>query len=224
MKEQSAFESRRLQCSRRWKAGNPTDMVRVVSGKRIAFWVAPLVLAVVVAGGLVFWRPFPPDTTPEGAYMRIAKNVVDERPEREFAYLETEAQWACYTIRDMRRSAATRIRKSYPENERERALAPIRAEAEANDGSEVYALYATRGGFHSRLRRDLSGVAKVEVAHDRATVETARGTRYPFRRRENGIWGITLFTAELLVAAERATRDLAMVNLAADDYDRSNAR
>ena len=181
-------------------------------------------LALVAASFLAFWKPFPPDTTPEGAYMRIAKNVVDERPEREFAYLETEAQWACYTIRDMRRNAEARIQRSYPAEEREKALSPIRAEAHAGDGSDVYAIYASRGGFHNRLRRDLSGVSSVEISGDRATVETARGTRYPFRRRENGIWGITLFTAELLVAAERATRDLAMVNAAADDYDRSKSR
>ena len=43
----------------------------------------------------------------------------------------------------------------------------------------------------------MSGIAKVEIAGDRATVETARGTRYAFRRRENGIWGLTLFTAPL---------------------------
>jgi len=49
---------------------------------------------------------------------------------------------------------------------------------------------------------------------------TARGTRYPFRRRENGIWGLTVFTAELLAEANRASRDLDMVNRAADDYDR----
>jgi len=176
-----------------------------------------------VGGIAVFWKPFPPDTTPEGAYMRIAKNVVDERPEREFAYLETEAQWACYTIRDMRKQAESRILKSYPEREKADALAAIHEEAAAADGSDIYALYARRNGFHNRLRRDLSGVAHVEIVGDRATVETARGTRYPFRKRENGIWGITLFTAELLAAAQRATRDLAMVNAAGDDYDRHSS-
>lgn len=183
--------------------------------------VALLSIALLAVIGIaVLWKPFPPDTTPEGAYMRIAKNVVDERHEREFAYLETEAQWACYTIRDMRKQAEARILKSYPDAEKKRALAPIHEEAVAADGSDVYAIYARRNGFHNRLRRDLSGVAHVEIAGDRATVETTRGTRYPFRKRENGIWGITLFTAELLAAAERATRDLAMVNAAGDDYDR----
>jgi hypothetical protein len=50
-----------------------------------------------------------------------------------------------------------------------------------------------------------------------------RGTRYPFRLRDNGIWGLTLFSAALAAEAERASRDLAVVNLAADDFDRAKA-
>ena len=80
---------------------------------------------------------------------------------------------------------------------------------------------ATRLGWVSRLRRDLSGIAKVEVAGERATIETARGTRYPFRRRENGIWGMSLFTAELVAEAERAARDWDVVEDAALDYERA---
>jgi hypothetical protein len=64
-------------------------------------------------------------------------------------------------------------------------------------------------------------VARVEIDGERASVTTARGTRYPFRRRENGIWGLTIFTADLLAESERAARDLAVVNAAADDYDRA---
>ena len=73
----------------------------------------------------------------------------------------------------------------------------------------------------TRLRRDLSGVAKVEIAGERATIETARGTRYPFRRRDNGIWGLTLFTAELVAESERAARDFEVVDRAAADYERA---
>jgi hypothetical protein len=39
--------------------------------------------------------------------------------------------------------------------------------------------------------------------------------------RDNGIWGLTIFTADLLAEAERATRDLAVVEKAAADYDRA---
>lgn len=59
----------------------------------------------------------------------------------------------------------------------------------------------------------------MDVKGERATVVTGRGTRYAFRRRENGIWGLTLFTAELQAEAERATRDLEVVDRAARDYD-----
>ena len=84
----------------------------------------------------------------------------------------------------------------------------------------LFALLAATRGWIARLERDLSGVASVEIAGERATVVTARGTRYPFRRRENGIWGLTLFTAELAAEAERAARDLDVVEHAAADYDR----
>jgi hypothetical protein len=49
---------------------------------------------------------------------------------------------------------------------------------------------------------------------------TARGTRDGFRRRENGIWGLTLFTADLVAEAERAARDAEVVEKAAADYER----
>jgi hypothetical protein len=71
-----------------------------------------------------------------------------------------------------------------------------------------------------RLKKDLSGIASVEVSGERATVVTARGTRYSFRQRDQGLWGLTMFTAELVVEAERASRDLEAVKKAADDYDR----
>jgi hypothetical protein len=70
----------------------------------------------------------------------------------------------------------------------------------------------------ARLRRDLSGVASVEVQGERATVETSRKTRYAFRRRENGIWGLTLFTAALRAEAQAAARDFSVVERAAADY------
>ena len=47
----------------------------------------------------------------------------------------------------------------------------------------------------------------LDVDGERATIVTARGTRYAFRRRPNGMWGLTLFTAQLLALAERAARE-----------------
>jgi hypothetical protein len=79
---------------------------------------------------------------------------------------------------------------------------------------------APHRGWIGRMRRDLSGVGKVERSGERATIETARGTRYGLRRRANGIWGLTLFTAELLAEAERAARDAEVVEKAAGDYER----
>jgi hypothetical protein len=169
-------------------------------------------------------RPFPSDRLPDGAYMRIARGVGEDDPRGFFAYLETEAQWACFTIHDMRARASKRITESYPEPQRSEMLAQYKAAASAADGSDLFALLYRERGWARRLRKDLSGIASVEVEGDRASVVTAQGTRYPFRRRDNGIWGLTIFTAELLTDAEKATRDLAVVTAAADDYDRARAK
>lgn len=192
----------------------------------IRIWLA-VVAAVVVVPTLFYvllHRPFPSDTTPTGAYMRIARSVGENDPRGFFAYLETEAQWACFTIHDVRAKASKRVEASYPEPQRTEMLAQYKEMADAADGSDVFALLYRERGWAKRLRRDLSGVAKVETEGDRASVVTAQGTRYPFRRRENGIWGLTIFTAELLADAEKATRDLAVVSAAADDYDRARGK
>jgi hypothetical protein len=179
-------------------------------------------LAVLVGAGsfAIARKPFPADTTPEGAYARIALAIAERRPRDAFAYLETEAQWASFTIRDLRRKACDRVRATYPPAEQGKLLDAWHEEAEAPDGPDLFALLATRRGWVQRLERDLSGVAHVEIEGERATVVTARGTRYAFRRRDNGIWGMTMFTAELDAEADRAARDLDVVEKAAADYVR----
>ena len=180
-------------------------------------------VALALGGSWAAWQRaarFPSDTTPEGAYLRIAVNVTDGKVRDCFAYLEDQAQHAAYSIRDYRRRASDRIAAAYPEPERGRLLDAYRAHASAPDGADVWLEMAARRGWAGRLRRDLSGVARVETIGERATIETARGTRYGFRRRDNGIWGLTLFTADLLAEAERAARDADVVDKAAADYER----
>jgi hypothetical protein len=186
-------------------------------------------MVIVAVVGIAFFalrrvgeKPFPSDRTPEGAYMRVAQSVVADRPEAFFAYLETEAQWACFTIRDMRKKASLRIAASYPEPSRSTLLAQYKVHADAADGSDVFAAIYRERGWARRLRKDLSGVKSVEAEAERASVVTAVGTRWPFRRRDNGIWGLTIFTAELIAEASKATRDLAVVEAAADDYARAS--
>src|SRR6202030_2427870 len=102
-------------------------------------------------------------------------------------------------------------RASYPAADGDGLLAAWHEQADASDGADVFALLAVRRGWTARLERDLSGVARIDAQGERATVVTARGTRYPFRVRDNGIWGLTVFTAELQAEAERAARDLSIV-------------
>jgi hypothetical protein len=198
---------------------------RVVSRPKWFRYVRLGLLAlVVVIGGWVTYAnlTYPSDRSPEGAYLRIVSAVNRGQPEAFFAYLETPAQHACYTIRDFRKRARERVSAAYPEPERSRLLADYEAEASAPDGADVFALYARKRGWLNRLRRDLSGIAQVERKGERATVQTAHGTRYPFRiRPENGIYGLTLFTAELVNEAERAARDYGIIDKAAADYERA---
>ena len=189
--------------------------------RRASLAIAAAVALLPVLLYAILHRPFPSDRTPEGAYVRIARDVANDRPREFFAYLEEEAQWACFTIRDTRAKAALRVSKSYPEPQRTQMLVQYKRFADAGDGSDVFAMIYEERGWSRRLRRDLSGVVRVDVEGERASVVTARGTRWPFRRRPNGIWGITVFTAELVAEAEKATRDLAVVEAAADDYDRA---
>jgi hypothetical protein len=189
--------------------------------RRRKLWLALAGLVLLVAARVTYaYRSFPSDRTPEGAYLRVAIAVNRGRAEDFFAYTETRAQHAAYTIRDYRKKARERVLSAYPEPERTRLADEYAAEANAPDGADVFALYAKRHGWVARLRRDLSGVKKVEVVGDRATVETAHGTRYSFRRRENGIWGLTLFTPLLDAEAERAARDFSVIEKAATDYAR----
>ena len=186
------------------------------------FLVIALGVVIFVAApfGFMRWlgRDFPADTTPQGAYLRVTLAVTDDKFENAFAYLETEAQWACHSLFDYWQRSATLIRTAYPEPERTRLLTSQRMLTDIADAPHFFAQEARARGWAARLRRDLSGVARVEVQGERATVETVRGTRYGLRRRENGIWGLTLFTSELRAEAERAARDFALIEKAAADY------
>lgn len=187
-------------------------------------WFLGLGLAAALGvAGWAGWKRvarFPPDTEPEGAYLRIALAVAEGRPRDCFSYLEDQAQHAAYSIRDYRKRASDRVAAAYPEPERSRLLAAYSKHASAPDGADVWVDMAERRGWIGRLRRDLSGVAKVEQSGERVTIETVRGTRYGFRRRPNGIWGLTMFTGDLMAEAERAARDAEVVEKAAADYER----
>jgi hypothetical protein len=189
--------------------------------RRLLVILSAALLALPLLFAARAWLRFPSDRTPEGAYLRVVTAVNRGAPERAFAYLETRAQHACYTIRDMRRQALESMSAHFPEAERAKAADSYRELGSAKDGADVFAIYAKERGWLDRLRRDLSGIASVEANGERATVVTVRGTRYALRRRENGIWGLTLFTAALDAEAARAARDLALIEQSAKDYQRA---
>jgi hypothetical protein len=110
------------------------------------------------------------------------------------------------------------VQTSYPEEQKKAELERLGPLAKTDEGPGVFAVYAERHGWMERLRRDLSGIRTVVVEGERASVETMRGTRYSFRRRDNGMWGLTLFTGRLVADAEKAARDHSVIEAAAKDY------
>lgn len=192
--------------------------------KRRALLLGLAGLLLVPAGWFGWaWATYPTDRTPEGAYLRVMSAVNRGRPEEFFWYTETAAQHASYTILRFRKQARDHVLASYPEPERSKLAETYAAEARGPDGADLFALLAREYGWLDRLRRDMSAVRKVEIEGERATVETVRGTRYPFRLRDNGMWGLTLFTPVLVARAERAVRDAERVARAAVDYERERA-
>jgi len=189
-----------------------------------AVWGAGVLLALLVlALAWVSWvrASYPSDQQPVGAYVRIAEAVTRDRPEEFFSYLEDAAQHACFTIRDYRKTSLDRVRQTFPDKERKDYERRYGALASAKDGADVFAHYARQEGWLKKLEHDLSRAKAVEVQGQRATVITARGTRYSFRRRAGGIWGLTAFSPKLTSEAERAARDAALIEKAALDYERA---
>ncbi|MEZ4372944.1 MAG: hypothetical protein R3B07_19115 [Polyangiaceae bacterium] len=195
--------------------------LRSPSRRRVLRWATGAAIAIPALWFGVAWLRYPSDKTPEGAYLRVMSAVNRDRPEDFFPYIETEAQHACYTLRDYKKKARDRVLAAYPEPERTRLAKRYEQIAAAPDGEDVFGIFARELAWMDRLRKDLSAVAKVEIQGERASVETVRGTRYPFRRRDNGIWGLTLFTAFLVAEAEKAARDFALIDKSAEDYERA---
>jgi hypothetical protein len=193
-------------------------------GKRARLFAVVALIAVAGLAAAIFrLSRLPPADTVEGAYVRLARAIAEDRAGDCFDHLDDVAQRAAARIAADADEVAARIEASYPEAEREAALAPYRDLARADGGAGVWALLAARRGWIARLRLDLSGVGAVQIDGDRATLVTARGTRYPFQRRPGGGWGLGLFTAELAAESARLGRVRERIAAAADDYERDRA-
>lgn len=184
------------------------------------FWWLWIVVA-LVAAYFVAWRFYPSDRTPKGAYYRVTTAVNRGSARELFPYLETAAQHAAFTIHKYSADAVQRVDAAYPKELAPRERGRFAEIAALEPGPGVFEWYAERHGWLDQLRRDLSGVANVEVSGERATVETVRGTRYAFRLRDNGMWGLTSFTARLVADAEKTARDCSVIEAAAADYERA---
>lgn len=193
--------------------------------RRRGWWVFGLVLTCVVLVPLL-WSlfakfRFPSEKTPEGAYLRLVVAFGPGKVRDAFPYLEDEAQAALYTIHEYRKKSLEKVRASFKEPEKSRWEAEYRQHGDAPDPESLWVAMAAERGWDRRMRKDLSGIATIERKDRRVTVETARGTRYPFRLGDNGIWGLTLFTADLVDLKQRAARDYQLVEKASQDYEQA---
>lgn len=179
-------------------------------------------LALPPLGFAGVWLLYPSVRTPKGAYSRLTNGVNRGREEEVFACIEIAAQHAAFTIHKYHSAALKRIDEAYPIENRDNERRRFVELASLTPGAGVFKWYARRFEWLEQLRKDMSGVAHVEVNGERATVETVRGTRYAFRQSEDGMWGLTLFTARLVADAEKAARDYSLVDAAATDYQRAN--
>lgn len=185
--------------------------------------IARLALAVLAAAALfaaVYVRRYPADTTPEGAYLRLAKHLELGQPELAFSYLEVDARDAVYAMARARTDALAQVRATFPPGEALAFAESYAALATGDDGPRAFARYAEPRGWIRRLAKDVSPIDHVEREGDRATVVTRKGTRYPFHRDRDGRYGLTSFTAEIVARANQAIRDREVVARAAADYER----
>lgn len=182
-------------------------MIAISRTRTTLFTLVTLVLGCVAIFLVRARSPFPSDSTPEGAYLRIAKSIGEGDVRSIFPYLETDAQWAAYSIFELRKKACAIIDAHYPVEARPSAGPFCQALASSSTAEEWFVVLCHRRDWIKRLQHDLSGVQRVEFQGDSAIVLTVRGSRYPFRKRDNGMWGITLFTSELIAEREKAARD-----------------
>lgn len=162
----------------------------------------------------------PPETRPEGSYVRIAERISSGAERGVFELLDDRAKDACNRLFRARREASNLVDGVYPEPERARLLERWRPIASVESAADAWDVLSSRRGWIATLRRDLSGVTRATIDGDTATIETARGARYPFAKRADGTWGLALFTADLTDEAWRAERDLEVIQAAAADYAR----
>lgn len=182
---------------------------------------AAAVIGIPLAWSVYGLLRFPSDRTPEGVYLRIVIAMNNGDDAKVFPYLEQEAQNAVCTIHEYRAKSLKLVRASFEEPERSKWEAAYIEEGDAAGPAALWTVLASRHGWGSRLRADLSGIASVERVGPRASVVTIRGTRYPFRQASAGFWGLALFTAELVAQKDRAPRDYVFVEQAAADYERA---
>lgn len=186
-----------------------------------------IAVAVCAVAALGLWllvqsvtRP-PAATTPEGAYVLLTRTLSDGRDRDAYDLLDDPTRSACEDIVATAGRVARLVLAHFPEAQRESTLARYAPLAHGGDAAELWLDEAERNGWLQRLRSDLSGVAAVEREADRAVVVTVGGTRYPFSRRADGNFGLSAFGTELLRLRDRLAGDAALVEEAAQDYERS---
>lgn len=160
--------------------------------------------------------------TVEGALARAASALAEDDPTALFRVIDQRARHAMAAIVQARKEAAEVIRKSYPEAERERALAAL---GDAKDAADAAALFAMR--CPTTCRRELAArvgaPAEQREEGEIVVVRTARGSEVRLYRGNDTWYGIEWHTDELIRERTRAAAELDLVQRNAKLYEERDA-
>jgi hypothetical protein len=182
-------------------------------------WIS-LVLFFAAAG----CDPTPDPRTVDGAIAYAVRAVERDDPGDLYKVIDERARHAMISTVHDRREAAELVAASYPEAEREAAIAALGDAAEVESAAALFARRCDRA-CREALGARLGAAADVRTDGEITVVTTARGTTLRLYRggQGRGWYGLEWHTAELAAERDRANRDLALIRENAATYDRRRA-
>ncbi|MFO0696804.1 MAG: hypothetical protein U0230_24750 [Polyangiales bacterium] len=162
----------------------------------------------------------PDPRTVEGTLGYMAQAVEAGDARMLFRVVDSRARHAMISIVADRHRAAELVRRTYPTDQRDAALAAL---GDAADASDAPALFAHRCGAPCMqgIGALVGPPANVRTAGQETFVRTSKGTEIVLFRKNAGDWyGFVWRTAELAAERDRANRDLHVIEENAATYER----
>jgi hypothetical protein len=166
--------------------------------------------------------------TPEEAYRRFSRAIVQRDGAALFDALDQSSRWALMTVQKWHREAYDIVISNYPQGpERERELRRFEKGATASSARELF-----KTDVAPPLLPMLAPLVvapqetkiEIEPPGDVAEVVLPSGGRVRFARGQNGGWGFAGLAPDAEARKTRAYHDLEQVRANAADYERAAAR